>query len=182
MIHRCYNCREGSYEYHYYRGKGIKVCDEWRNNFESFEEWSLSHGFCEEYKSRKLSSSIDRIDPDGNYEPNNCRWITFSENCARARHAKTFKKRLIPKLRIEIEKPNGKALVPKYTLKYNGAEMALDAFKKYGMGTVVNIYDQNNHLVNNFEYRHYADILKLECLYDRFAKISMLSKQKEYIS
>ena len=71
-------------------------------------------------------------------------------------------------------------MVPKYTLKYNGAEMALNAFKKYGMGTVVNIYDQNNHLVNDFEYRHYADILKLECLYDRFAKISMLSKKKEY--
>lgn len=177
MIHRCYNCSEDSYAYRYYRGKGIKVCDEWRNDFESFKEWSLSHGYCEEYKGKKLSSSIDRIDPDGNYEPNNCQWITFSENCARVRHAKTYKKRLTPKLRIEIEKPNGKTLVPKYTLKYNGVEMALNAFKKYGMGTVVNIYDHNNHLVNNFEYRHYADILKLECLYDRFTNISMLYKK-----
>lgn len=75
MIQRChlkYNDRH----YKYYQGKGIIVCEEWRNNYLLFEKWSLENGY-------KKGLTIDRINPDGNYEPSNCRWITRSENSSR---------------------------------------------------------------------------------------------------
>jgi hypothetical protein len=65
MISRC-TCTTNS-KYKFYGGKGISVCDEWRNDFKTFYDWSMSNNYSKEL-------SIDRIDPIGNYEPNNCRW------------------------------------------------------------------------------------------------------------
>lgn len=59
--------------YKYYGGRGIKVCNEWNNNFIAFKTWALANGYQE-------NLTIDRINNDGNYEPNNCQWITKSEN------------------------------------------------------------------------------------------------------
>lgn len=59
-------------EYQNYGGRGIKVCDEWQNSFETFMEWAMSHGY-------DNTLTIDRINVDGNYEPSNCRWITRQE-------------------------------------------------------------------------------------------------------
>ncbi len=58
-------------QYNDYGGRGITICDEWKNDFMSFYNWALSNGY-EENKGL----SIDRIDNDENYEPNNCRWTT----------------------------------------------------------------------------------------------------------
>lgn len=71
MLYRCYNEKAPSYEN--YGGRGIEVCPEWKDNYYSFFEWSLSNGW-------KLGLSIDRIDVNGHYSPLNCRLVTIQVN------------------------------------------------------------------------------------------------------
>lgn len=70
MKRRCYE--ETAASYPNYGGRGITICDEWRNDFSRFRAWAIANGY-------KNSLSIDRINNDGNYEPNNCRWATAKE-------------------------------------------------------------------------------------------------------
>lgn len=70
MKNRCIN--PNMQDYSRYGGRGITVCDEWDNNYESFQDWALDNGYSEDL-------TIDRIDPNGNYEPDNCRWSTKKE-------------------------------------------------------------------------------------------------------
>jgi hypothetical protein len=54
----------------HYKGKGIKVCDEWASSYLVFREWALANGY-------KKGLSLDRIDGNKNYEPSNCRFVTM---------------------------------------------------------------------------------------------------------
>lgn len=69
MLQRCYN--EKSNAYKYYGGRGIVICDEWKDR-DVFIEWAVNNGYSNDL-------SIDRINVNGNYEPNNCRWATVKE-------------------------------------------------------------------------------------------------------
>lgn len=70
MKKRCQNPNHNSYQW--YGGKGIKVCDLWQD-YAPFREWSINHGY-------RKGLVIDRINSDGNYEPDNCRWVKPIQN------------------------------------------------------------------------------------------------------
>lgn len=66
LIHRCHNPNYRGYKY--YGAKGVYVCNEWRDNFDVFYEWAMTHGY-----SKGLE--INRLDHSRNYMPNNCEWM-----------------------------------------------------------------------------------------------------------
>ena len=72
MMQRCYN--PNSTYYPRYGGRGITVCEEWRNSRNSFKRWAIANGYTDDL-------TIDRIDNDAGYSPSNCRWVTMKANC-----------------------------------------------------------------------------------------------------
>lgn len=70
MKKRC--CKPSHPFYANYGGRGITVCEEWRNSFEAFYDWAMSNGYSDDL-------TLDRIDNNGNYCPENCRFVTQTE-------------------------------------------------------------------------------------------------------
>lgn len=64
-------------DYKYYGAKGISLCDEWQDDFEAFRDWALSNGYQD-------NLTIDRINSRGDYKPDNCQWLSLSENVSKA--------------------------------------------------------------------------------------------------
>lgn len=73
---RCYN--PNNTHYYLYGKRGIFMCDEWKNDFTEFAKWANSHGYSE-------TLTIDRIDNDNGYCPENCRWVTRPQQCVNKR-------------------------------------------------------------------------------------------------
>lgn len=81
-------CNNPNYKlYKWYGGKGVKLCEEW-NDYPMFREWALANGYRdpEPGETKGDAMSIDRIDPDMDYCPENCRWISLRENVSHMRN------------------------------------------------------------------------------------------------
>ena len=81
MINRCYSQKNPGYMN--YGGRGISVCDSWKSDFLAFRAWALENGYEDHL-------TIDRIDNNGNYEPGNCRWVTYSVQNTNQRERSKF--------------------------------------------------------------------------------------------
>lgn len=75
MKSRCFNPNEA--EYHRYGGRNITVCDEWVNSYEAFHNWAIESGYDE--NADMYECTLDRIDNDKDYSPDNCRWISIRQ-------------------------------------------------------------------------------------------------------
>ncbi len=81
MKNRCYN--DKTKEFKDYGGRGIKVCNEWKNDFKIFYDWAIANGW-------KHGLHIDRIYNDGNYEPSNCQFVTPRESASNTRRKSKY--------------------------------------------------------------------------------------------
>ena len=82
MKQRCQNKNDRNY--FRYGGRGISVCDEWSNNYGAFREWCYEHGY-------KEGLELDREDNNGDYTPENCRFVTHRENLLNTHRAKKYR-------------------------------------------------------------------------------------------
>lgn len=86
----CYNPNDSRYKY--YGGRGIIVCDEWKDNFQAFYDWAIESGYKEEIQANGYNKwTIERIDNNGNYEPDNCCWATMEAQCNNTRRNRLIK-------------------------------------------------------------------------------------------
>ena len=84
MKNRCYN--QNSADYKYYGERGIHICKEWLDDYNVFKTWAYKAGYDD--TAKKGQCTIDRIDPNGNYEPLNCRWTDMTTQNRNKRNVK----------------------------------------------------------------------------------------------
>lgn len=83
---RCNNKSHVSYKY--YGGRGISVCKEWESDFETFKKWAIENGY--DYSLPRGTQTLDRIDVNKGYSPDNCRWVTIQEQQRNKRNTRLF--------------------------------------------------------------------------------------------
>jgi len=81
MKNRCFNAQRK--DYRYYGGRGITVCNDWKDNFQAFYDWAMANGY--DPSAKQWECTLDRIDVNGDYTPENCRWVSMKEQSANKR-------------------------------------------------------------------------------------------------
>lgn len=125
MLQRCYN--PNNPRFGQYGGRGIIVCDEWHKDYSQFEEWSIQNGYVD-----GMNLSIDRINKDSDYRPDNCRWITVSENASlgnmgmQKNHTKLSDVYAVSPNGETIQIDNISAFAEKYSLNYSSVMASLN--------------------------------------------------------
>lgn len=123
MVSRCY--KEEAKDYEYYGGRGIEIYEEWRNSYKEFYEWSMQSGYTD-------SLTLDRIDSEEDYTPDNCRWVSMyvqAQNKGIMKNNKSGVTGVIPSkngYRVQISR-NG---IKKYLGRFNTLNGAINARKK----------------------------------------------------
>lgn len=148
MKDRCLN--EHSHNYSRYGGRGINICQEWIDNFIYFYNWAMENGYADDL-------SIDRIDVNGNYEPNNCRWVVSE--------VQNYNKTITVKIKIngeyktlkDIEKEYG---IPLSTLRgrykrFSNGKISLDEF--LSKKRIVKLNKKNRIITVNGESKRLCD-------------------------
>ena len=119
-------------QYNDYGGRGITICDEWKNDFMSFYNWAMENGYSDEL-------SIDRIDNDGSYYPENCRWTTKS---IQARNTRISKNNTSGFRGVSYNKGNNKY---KAQIRINKKKINLGYFQTPVEGAIA----YNNYILEN---------------------------------
>ena len=134
-------------QYNDYGGRGITICDEWKNDFKSFYDWAMENEY-----SDKLS--IDRIDNDGNYCPENCRWATKT---IQSRNQRIRKDNTSGYRGVCYNKGNNKYVAQ---IKVNNKNKKLGYFQTVIEGAIA----YNNYIIENNLEGFILNEISTECL------------------
>jgi len=145
MKYRCNNPRAAKYQY--YGGKGIRVCDEWENDFSAFYDWAVKNGYA-------FSLSLDRIDGNGNYEPKNCRWANSVEQnnnrniCKKKRH-KSFSEAMAENIYCGMKMENRAVTFPQTKTILEGVNVP--NVQLNDIQAILNMRDAWRHILSDIQ-------------------------------
>lgn len=134
MKRRCYDPNTRNYKD--YGGRGIKICDEWLNDYQPFHDWAMANGY--NPNAKRGECTIGRINNDGNYEPKNCRWISIAEQQNPESKRKAVKTKT-PKRKTDIEINGELKSMSDWCRAYNISRSAVKARIKRGWNKVTAI-------------------------------------------